>query len=184
VPCFASPVVCQLRAIADALQPSWDWNSFWATFIATVAGVVASGVFTYWVLRQQLDSQYNARLDDAFVRVLYAENETYQELEKLDISTRDEIDPRVLGLNPHRILTALFATRLLARGKDRDVVIAMQSTLHDYYRMKASSRMLIGQGLAGVITEWRAGATSRQEAIEESRRIAAAMSQLLAEGKG
>lgn len=184
MPVFALPVVGQLRAIADALQPGWDWNSFWATFIATVAGVVASGIFAYWVLKRQLDNQYNTRLDDAFVRVLYAENETYRELEKLSTSSKDEIPPEVLGLNPHRILTELFAARLLARGKDRNVVIAMQSTLHDYHRMRASSRMLVGQGLVGIIAEWRAGAMSRHDAIGEARRLAGAMTQLLAEGEG
>jgi hypothetical protein len=183
MPCSDSPVVCQLRAIVAALQPGWDWNSFWATFIATVAGVVISGLLAYWVLRRQLHDQYKARLDDAFVKVLYAENETFRELETLNTSKGDEIDPTDLGSNPHGLLTALFATRLLARRKDRDVVVELQSMLHNYHRMRVSSRIVIGQSLVGTIAEWRSGALTPQQAITEARRAATAMNQFLAEGK-
>ena len=182
MPCTDSPIVCQLREIVAALQPGWDWSSFWVTFVATVAGVVVSGLLAYWLLRRQLRDQYNARLDDAFVKVLYAENETFRELETLNTAKGDEIDPADLGSNPHGLLTALFATRLLARNGDRDVVIALQAVLHDYHRMRVSSRMVIGQSLVGIIAEWRSGALTPQQAIREAKDAAAGMKQLLEEG--
>ncbi|TAM71331.1 MAG: hypothetical protein EPN48_01815 [Microbacteriaceae bacterium] len=110
-------------------------------------------------------------------------NETFRELETLNTPKGDEIDQTDLGSNPHGLLTALFATRLLARHKDRDLVIELQSMLHNYHRMRVSSRMVTGQSLVGTIAEWRSGALTPQQAITEARRAATAMNQLLAEGK-
>ncbi len=180
--CTDSDAVCQLREIAAALQPGWDWSSFWATFVATVAGVVVSALLAYWLLRRELRDEYNARLDDAFVKVLYAENAIFRELEPLNTAAGDEIPAADLGSNPHGLLTALFAARMLARNIDRDVIIELQATLADYHRMRVSSRMVTGQNLVGIIAEWRSGALTPQQAIRAAKDAAAGMKQLLDEG--
>lgn len=195
--CTDSPLACalqrntyELQRIADALQPNWDWTSFWTTFIATLAGVVITGALAYLLLRREIREQYATRIDDALARLLYACSDEYRDLEALNTprqegegasETQERGEPAAteLSLNPHGVLTALLATRLIARGTDLEVIKALQLILHDYYRSGVQERMLLLQELEVSVTQWRSGEMTKREVIKRSEDVRDSMEELL-----
>lgn len=173
--CTQTQLICELRKIADAVQPGWDWNTFWVTLLATIAGVVISGLVAWFIYLGQKREQYNTRIDDALVRVLYSAQEEFRELEPLNIPEKWDTPASELPLNPHGVLTTLTATRLIARGDDQEVVKALQNLVGEYWASQIPARMVLVNGLIGIIARWRSGDSSAAEVLKESEEFAAGM---------
>ncbi len=67
--CEVTPITCELSRIADALQ-GFDWNSFVATLLATLAGAAVAAFVSYLVYRGERSERYTAALNDAAATVM------------------------------------------------------------------------------------------------------------------
>lgn len=103
-----------IRRSIDALasEPSWDWNSFLSTLVATLVGAAIAGGIAIWVLNGQRRDQYVSTVRDSAARCLAA----------LLAYTRVRMDERTAGAEAIEVRAEFLMLRAIADDQDRPVV--------------------------------------------------------------
>ncbi|ROR75994.1 hypothetical protein SAMN06295974_3860 [Plantibacter flavus] len=171
-PCDPDLIACQISTVTEAIG-SWNWNSFFATLIATGLGG-ALGVLGIWLgFRWQRRQQYTLTLDDAVVAILQHLPSQATEIKRAHNAKIDHFVNMASHTSPQEeppeadhltMMMLLEVAQVRARRGDQEIML---DALRSYDQIRGSldsKRQMQALGvLGGALSRWRSDIWTAEE---------------------
>jgi len=184
VHCDVNRISCQLDRIADSLG-GFDWNSFTATLLATMAGALIAAFAAMFVYRGERGERYRSSMDDAAVDVMTALHDYSQQYRTFLRDITDYYAASMLAnqtasrpADPDRARLDIALDVLIVKGRKEDKQVAqrLKGVVYELTFTEDSEWLAKEyQTVRRIVAAWRSAhrtphATIRNLGIVEQRR--------------